>query len=369
MMKLSEILRLVWVNIVQNKSRMLMTSLGIVVGAATVVMVLAIGKGGQADVADQFKNLNAGAIEVTVGTGFDMDAMMMDMMGGMPGGMGSNMPDMSGGGFSMPSMSGGGGGFSMPSMGGGSSGRSGGSGMPSMSGAMGGGGGSMGGGRAGAMPDTRMTQDDVADIATYVSNLQEVTIYQSDSVSVFGGVLEVSTNATVVGALEGYQNVSNLNVLYGRFLSDEDDAYADYVAVIGYDLAAELFEYAAMAYGDFIQIDDKNYEIVGVLERMGSVTSGISPDSAVFIPYSTAEKHVFGSTLEPTIAAVANDVDNVEQCMADIEAVLTENHPNAFFDVTDAGAAMEAASSSANTLAMLLFAVAPSCSSSAASAS
>ena len=62
MMKLSEILRLAWVNIVQNKSRMLMTSLGIVVGAATVVMVLAIGKGGQADVADQFKNLNAGAI-------------------------------------------------------------------------------------------------------------------------------------------------------------------------------------------------------------------------------------------------------------------------------------------------------------------
>ena len=287
-----------------------------------------------------------------------MDAMMMDMMGGMPGGMGGNMPNMSGGGFSMPSMSGGGGGFSMPYMGGGSFGRSGGSGMPSMGGAMGGGGGSMGGGRAGAMPDTRMTQDDVADIATYVSNLQEVTIYQSDSVSVFGGVLEESTNATVVGALEGYQNVSNLNVLYGRFLSNEDDAYADYVTVIGYDLAAELFEYAAMAYGDFIQIDDKNYEIVGVLERMGSVTSGISPDSTVFIPYSTAEKHVFGSTLEPTIAAVANDVDNVEQCMADIEAGLTANHPNAFFDVTDAGAAMEAASSSANTLAMLLFAVA-----------
>ena len=34
-------------------------------GAATIVLVIAIGRGGQADVADQFKNLNAGAIEIT----------------------------------------------------------------------------------------------------------------------------------------------------------------------------------------------------------------------------------------------------------------------------------------------------------------
>lgn len=34
-----------------------MTSIGIIVGATTIVMVIAIGKGGQADVADQFKNL------------------------------------------------------------------------------------------------------------------------------------------------------------------------------------------------------------------------------------------------------------------------------------------------------------------------
>ena len=42
-----------------------MTSIGIIVGAATIVMVIAIGKGGQEDVADQFKNLNAGAIDIS----------------------------------------------------------------------------------------------------------------------------------------------------------------------------------------------------------------------------------------------------------------------------------------------------------------
>lgn len=82
-------------------------------------------------------------------------------------------------------------------------------------------------------------------------------------------------------------------MLYGRFLTDEDESATNYVAVIGYDLAEEIFGSAMYAYGDYLEIEDKNYEIVGVLEQMGSVSSGISPDSAVYIPYSTAEKYVF----------------------------------------------------------------------------
>ncbi|MPN16030.1 Macrolide export ATP-binding/permease protein MacB [bioreactor metagenome] len=107
-----------------------------------------------------------------------------------------------------------------------------------------------------------------------------------------------------------------------------------------------------------MQIDGKNYEIVGVLEEMGSVQSGISPDNAVYLPYSTCVKHILGSSAEPTIAAVAQEVDKVELAMANIEAILRENYPTASFDVDDAGSAMEAATQSANTLAAMLLAVA-----------
>ena len=57
-MRLGEIFRLVWINILGNKFKMMLTSLGIIVGAATIVMVIAIGRGGQMDVEDQFKNLS-----------------------------------------------------------------------------------------------------------------------------------------------------------------------------------------------------------------------------------------------------------------------------------------------------------------------
>lgn len=64
-MRISELFRLVWLNINQNKFKSVMTSIGIVVGAATIVMVIGIGRGGQMDIADQFAELNAGAIDVS----------------------------------------------------------------------------------------------------------------------------------------------------------------------------------------------------------------------------------------------------------------------------------------------------------------
>ena len=42
-MRLSEILRLVWLNLSQNKFKVILTSIGIVVGSATIMLVLAIG--------------------------------------------------------------------------------------------------------------------------------------------------------------------------------------------------------------------------------------------------------------------------------------------------------------------------------------
>lgn len=87
-----------------------MTSIGIVAGAATIVMVIAIGKGGQADVADQFKNLNAGAIDITYeGSGGDdqgpksdddSDSSRTMMMGGSGGGSMESPPGGGSGGSS-----------------------------------------------------------------------------------------------------------------------------------------------------------------------------------------------------------------------------------------------------------------------------
>lgn len=64
-MRISELLRLVWMNLSHNKFKVILTAVGIIVGSATIMMVLAIGTGGKLEVAEQFKNLNAGAIDIS----------------------------------------------------------------------------------------------------------------------------------------------------------------------------------------------------------------------------------------------------------------------------------------------------------------
>ena len=45
-MRFFEMIRLVLKNLLENKSKVILTSLGIIAGTATIVAVIAIGKGG-----------------------------------------------------------------------------------------------------------------------------------------------------------------------------------------------------------------------------------------------------------------------------------------------------------------------------------
>jgi len=342
-MRFSELIHLVWVNIMGNKTRVLLTSLGIIVGAATIVMVLAIGKGGEADVAEQYKTLNAGAIDISYERASDMTGG--DSGGGMPGGampggaMGGGMP----GGGTMPDFAGG-------SFGGGSSGTSNSSALQSM--------------MQDVMNQMRNTENitlsesDLEDLELFVPGLSAASISATTEGSVSGGILDDAADYTVAGVTADYATVSNLQVGLGDFITDEDNENANKVCVIGYSLAQEIFGSAIDAYDSTIYIEDTPFVVNGVLMEMGSVASGISPDDSIFIPLSASEKYVMGNDYSPTITVIADDVSNVDATITNIQAVLAESYPNASFTITDAGAEREAATESAGTLAFLLLAVA-----------
>lgn len=346
-MRISELIKTVFINIFSNKSKCALTSLGIAAGSATIVLVIAIGQGGKADVADQFKNLNAGAIEVTAGQTADtmVEGMMENFGGsGSPPSGGSpssgDMPDFG----SMPDFGGSG---SFPSGGGGPAGGG--------SSGRGSSGGFSGAARTGAVT---LTEEDVEDIAAVVPNIESISIITSGDAAVDGGDLDEETNFTTAGVMPEYAQISNLSVQYGEFFTEDDEEDKAKVCVLGYKTAQNIFGAAYLAQGESISIEGKNYEVVGVLSSMGTVSSGISPDEAIYVPYSTAAKYIFGSDSDPKITAVASDVSEVENVMADIEAVLTQNYPSATFTITDAGSQMEAATKSADTLQTLLIAVA-----------
>ena len=138
----------------------------------------------------------------------------------------------------------------------------------------------------------------------------------------------------------------------------EDTEDLSRVCVLGSRVCEEIFGTAALAYNSVLTIDGRDYTIIGVLDSMGTVSSGISPDSAVYLPYTTAEKYLFGSAIQPTITVLAEDVAHVPQVMENLEITLSDIHPGVTYTITDAGSSMEAATKSANTMSLLLVAIA-----------
>ena len=65
-MRLQEIFHIVTLNMIENKFRLLLTTLGIIVGTITIILVIAIGKGGEREAARQFSNLSADTIYVNL---------------------------------------------------------------------------------------------------------------------------------------------------------------------------------------------------------------------------------------------------------------------------------------------------------------
>lgn len=339
-MRLTEIFRLVWLNLASNKFKVILTSTGIIVGSATIMLVIAIGTGGREEVAEQFKNLNAGAIDITY------EYQGNDFGGGMPAGGG--MPGGAAGGGPSGGAPGGASAGGMPSGGGAPGG-----GMPDFGAGMFG--GFFGGGREEVNTERiTLSTDDLEDILAFVPGVEEGCLSFTVTSTVDGGELEESASYTVAGVQSNYAALSNMELVIGEFLGDDDDTYKEKVCVLGYDAAREIFGSVYDAYNGTVYIDNRPYQVIGILNAMGTVSSGISPDSAIFIPYETGLKYLAGSNVSPTLTVIAQDVDHVDAVIADVETVLGESYPNAEFTISDAGSRMEAASASNDTLTMLL---------------
>ncbi len=347
-MRLSEILRLVYLNLIQNKFKVILTSIGIVVGSATIMMVIAIGTGGREEVAEQFKNLNAGAIDITYENATSFEGMFVmgesDSEGGAVTAAFSAVPS-GGGAF-------GGGGFSGGNFGGGI-----------FSGEGDVGGFSFFGGQGAAedrinQEDITLTTEDMEDLQVFVPGVSDVTISYSTNASVEGGTMEAASYYTVAGVQSNYEGMSNLELAIGEFLTDEENESKEKVCVLGMSAAKAIFGSAYDAYDGVLYIDDRPYVVAGVLTEMGTVASGINPDSTIFIPYETGIKYITGDSITPTITVIAEDVNQIGQVITNIETVLADSYPNSEFSISDAGSKMEAASASNETLTLLLISMA-----------
>jgi putative ABC transport system permease protein len=182
---------------------------------------------------------------------------------------------------------------------------------------------------------------------------------------VYGGE---SLNTTVSGATPTYMEISSLNEFQlGDSLTENDEATSARVAVLGADVASDLFgtEYPV---GRSIKINGVSYEVIGVLEDSGGGIGGFT-DENVYVPLSTAMSRLYtnrtrhGQKAVSTISVEAASSEHVEDAINQVTETLRDQHDIAYgddddFSIFDQSSLLDTVNSVTDTLTTFLGAIA-----------
>jgi putative ABC transport system permease protein len=92
-----------------------------------------------------------------------------------------------------------------------------------------------------------------------------------------------SDNVMILGTTEQFLQTGNLSLTEGRFLSPTEAEGGRPVCIIGSQVATNLFPRES-ALGNKIMIGPRAFEVIGVLEKFGSLLDGGSVDNQAIIP-------------------------------------------------------------------------------------
>lgn len=116
----------------------------------------------------------------------------------------------------------------------------------------------------------------------------------------------------------------NLEPADGAFYTEDSVRERASVAVIGSDVKEELFGLSD-AVGQRIKIKNTSFRVVGVIEPKGQV-SFFNVDDSVFVPHTTAQAYLTGTSHYQAIWVRAQSEDVVDTLVEDIERTLRQLH-------------------------------------------
>lgn len=103
-----------------------------------------------------------------------------------------------------------------------------------------------------------------------------------------------NTNTQVVGVLPTYQEVRNMQLVNGSFITQRDISSLAKVAVLGPQVVTDLFGEGANPVGESIRINNLTFRVIGLTASKGGGGFGGNQDDIVLVPLSTAQKQMFG---------------------------------------------------------------------------
>jgi len=116
----------------------------------------------------------------------------------------------------------------------------------------------------------------------------------------------------------------NIKVKEGAFFSETEDKSLAQVAVIGSDIKESFFG-QTNAIGKEVKIKGKNYKVIGVLDKRGTV-GFFNFDSVVYLPIRTLQKKLLGVDHVMFISVKTKNPDLVPETVEDITLLMRQRH-------------------------------------------
>jgi len=167
---------------------------------------------------------------------------------------------------------------------------------------------------------------------------------------------------TIQGVAPELQQIRKWEVEEGRFITQTDVDRVEKIALIGQTVAANLFGNEERL-DAVIRVRNIPFRVVGVLAGKGQSNQGADQDDVVMIPYTTMQKRVLSITYVHSIIVSTVSAERNQAVQENIGPLLRDRHrlqpdQDDDFTVRNLSDVAEAASSTANVMAVLLGSIA-----------
>jgi putative ABC transport system permease protein len=212
--------------------------------------------------------------------------------------------------------------------------------------------------------NVRLTVSDALDLKKRIPLLADTGWVRRDVMQIVYG--NRNWNGPINGISPSYLTIRDWSFTSGGPFTQTDLDSAARVALIGQTIVGNLFEPGEEPVGAVIRIKNVPFRVIGVLSPKGQSAQGADQDDVIFIPFSTAERKVFGTSFIGSVGAMFGSTDQVEDlpvAAEQIREVLRARHrlqteQDDDFTIrtqVDIGKVQEGTS---ETLTMMLFAIA-----------
>lgn len=194
-----------------------------------------------------------------------------------------------------------------------------------------------------------LSVDDVTGLSDEYESIGSAAPIMTQSATLKSG--DTSTTASVVGTTAAYADINDLSLKSGRFIKSPDVANNSAVAVVGSDVADDLFGQTDIV-GETISVDGRSFLVAGVLADAGESLMG-SENSNIIIPYTTAQRMFYSSGVT-SFMVTAESSELVDTAEADLTMELMSRFKDEdAFSVMNQSTILKSMDSITDTMAMM----------------